>query len=144
MCFNDSTSDQENYQLQDSFFRYLASGCNFHELHFSYRIGISTASKIEKYVLVFGLLCFLNVFPNLQKSSGNWLLWIFFKKGSFPHCVVLVDGKYIRVIKPEHSGWIFSCYKDFFVVLMAVADTNYRFLYVDIGSVLKRLWFYHL
>jgi len=41
----------------------------------------------------------------------------------------------IRVIKPEHSD---SCSKNtkifFSVVLMAVADTNYCFLYVDIGS----------
>jgi len=28
------------------------------------------------------------------------------------------------------------------MVLMAVADTNYCFVYVDIGSVRERLWFY--
>ncbi|KAG5884327.1 hypothetical protein JTB14_027657 [Gonioctena quinquepunctata] len=28
--------------------RYLASGCTFTELHYTYRIGISTASKIVK------------------------------------------------------------------------------------------------
>jgi len=32
------------------FFRYLASGYNFHGLHFSYRIGISTANKIVREV----------------------------------------------------------------------------------------------
>jgi hypothetical protein len=35
-----------NYKL--SFFIYLASGYSFHDLHFSYRIGISTASKIVR------------------------------------------------------------------------------------------------
>jgi hypothetical protein len=54
---------------------------------------------------------------------------------NFPHCLEPVGGKYIRVIKPEHSGSIFYNFKDFFpVVLMAVADTNYRLVYVDIGS----------
>jgi len=57
------------------FYSYLLSGCSFHELRISLRIGISTASKIEKYVVVFGLPCCQNVFPNLQKSSGNLLLW---------------------------------------------------------------------
>jgi len=29
---------------------HIASGCSFHNLHFSYRIGISTASKIVRAV----------------------------------------------------------------------------------------------
>ena len=37
-----------NYRIP--FSRYLASGCSFHDLHFSYRIGISTASKIVREV----------------------------------------------------------------------------------------------
>jgi len=37
-----------NYRIH--FSRYLASGCSFHYLHFSYRIGISTASKIVREV----------------------------------------------------------------------------------------------
>ena len=42
-----------NYRI--SFSRCLASGCSFHDLHFSYRIVISTARKTENYVLVFVL-----------------------------------------------------------------------------------------
>jgi len=38
------------------------------------------------------------------------------------------------LMKPEHSGSIFYNYKDLFpVVLMAVADLNYRSVYVDIS-----------
>jgi hypothetical protein len=87
------------------------------------------------YVLVFGLSCVQNIFQNLQKNSGNWQLWSLKKTADFPHWLGAVDGKHIRVIKPEHSGTISYNYKDFlFVVLMAVADTNYRCMYVDIGS----------
>ena len=74
VCYNDGTRDQGSYYLQDSFPRYLAIGCSFHEPNFSYRILISTASKIENYGLVFGISCVQNVFPKLQKSSGNWML----------------------------------------------------------------------
>ena len=63
------------------------------------------------------------------------MLWSLKKTANFPNCLGTVDGKHIRVIKTEHSGSMFYDYKDFFsVVLMAVADTNYCFVCVDIGS----------
>jgi hypothetical protein len=34
-------------------------------------------------------------------------------RANFPHCLGAVFGKHIRAIKPEHSGSMFSCYKDF-------------------------------
>jgi len=62
----------------------------------------------------------------------------FERRAYFPHCLGAVDGKHIRVIKPEDSGSMFYNYKDFFsVVLMAVADANHRFVYVVIGSYIK-------
>ena len=59
----------------------------------------------------------------------------FEKNANFPHCIGAVDGKHIRLIKPAESGSMYYNYKHFFsVVLMAIADCNYRFIYVDIGS----------
>jgi hypothetical protein len=55
-------------------------------------------------------------------------------RANFPHYLRAVNGKHIPVIKPEHSGWIFYNYKDFSVVLMAVAEKNYSFVYVDIDN----------
>ena len=57
-------------------------------------------------------------------------------RANFPHCLGAVGAKHIRINKPEHSGSMFCNYEDFFplVVLMAVADTNCRFVYVDVGS----------
>jgi hypothetical protein len=37
------------------------------------------------------------------------------KTANFPHCLGAVDGKHIRVIKPEHSVAMFYNYKDFFL-----------------------------
>ena len=56
-------------------------------------------------------------------------------RDNFSHCLGAVDGKHIGVMKPEHGGSVFCNYKDFFpAFLTAVADTNYRFVYVDVGS----------
>ena len=52
-----------------------------------------------------------------------------------PHCIGAVDGKHIRVRKPRKSGTLFFNYKKYFsVVLFAAVDSEYRFLYVDVGS----------
>jgi hypothetical protein len=46
-----------------------------------------------------------------------------------------LDGKHVRIIQPEFSGSQFYNYKKFFsVVLFVVADANYRFNYVEVGS----------
>jgi hypothetical protein len=37
----------------------------------------------------------------------------FERKANFPRCLGSVDGKHIRVMKPEHSGSMFYNYKVF-------------------------------
>ena len=94
---------------------YLASGCSFHDLHFSYGIGISTASTIVREV-------FLSIWsinrpeciPKPTKEQWELTALEFERTTNFPHCLGAVDGKHIRVIKPEHSGSMFYNYKDFF------------------------------
>jgi len=119
------------------FFRFLAIGRSFNDQHFSYRIGISTAIKIVKAVC---LSIWTIIRPEcIQKpTKEQWELAALKleKRSNFPHCLGVVDEKYMRVIKPKHSGSMLYSYKDFFspMVLMAVADTDYRFVYIGIGS----------
>ncbi|XP_068082720.1 uncharacterized protein [Anabrus simplex] len=111
--------------------RYLASGCTFTELHYNYRIGISTASKIVKDVCrtIWSLMredCIPTPTPEIWESIASG----FESTANFPHCLGAVDGKHI--------------------LLTAVADSRYRFVYVDVGiygkdcdsSIFKqsRLW----
>lgn len=54
---------------------------------------------------------------------------------NFPHCLGAVDGKHIRITCPFNSGSMYFNYKDYYsVVLMAVADSKYRFVFVNVGS----------
>lgn len=106
------------------------------ELHFNYRLGVSTIARIIRVVCQaiwedVQSICI----PNPTKEEWLEVAKGFYKHANFPNCVGAIDGKHIRVIKPSSSGSLFYNYKQFFsILLLAVSDSNYRFLYVDIGA----------
>lgn len=58
----------------------------------------------------------------------------FYHKWQYPLCFGSMDGKHIMLKKPANSGSTFYNYKHYFsIVLLAVVDADYRFLYVDVG-----------
>jgi hypothetical protein len=70
-------------------------------------------------------------------NEGKWrsLAQGFNKHANFLNCVGAVGGKLIRIEKPRRSGSLYVNYKHYCsVVLLAVADSNFRFIYGDAGS----------
>lgn len=52
-----------------------------------------------------------------------------------PNCLGSLDGKHIKMRKPACTGSKFFNYKHTFsIVLLALADAHYKFLFCDIGS----------
>lgn len=59
----------------------------------------------------------------------------FEKKWNFPHVIGAMDGKHVMLQAPINSGTDYDNYKQFpSIVLFALVDANYNFLYVNVGS----------
>ena len=57
-------------------------------------------------------------------------------KWQFLHCFETIDGKYISMVAPGDCGSFYYNYlykQTHSIVLMAVADANYKLIYVDSG-----------
>jgi hypothetical protein len=113
----------------------LGTGCTMTDLQYSFKCGLSTISYIIKdtCIHIYNILKEITI----VSKSQDWQIIAkgFEKNANFPHCLGAIDGKHIRIIKPEHSGSLYFNYKKYFsVVLLAICDANYNFTYIDVGS----------
>ncbi|XP_067245510.1 uncharacterized protein [Chanodichthys erythropterus] len=116
--------------------RFLATGESFKSLSYQFRVGMSTIQQFvpETCAAIYQVLkekylkCPDTVEEWQQVAVGFQNQW------HFPNCLGALDGKHINIRPPPGSGSKFFNYKHTFsIVLMALVDSNYRFLYVDVG-----------
>lgn len=75
-------------------------------------------------------------FLQVSRNADKWerVAKLFNDKWNYPNCAGAIDGKHINIEAPENSGTEFFSYKGFFsIVLLAVVDANYNFIYTSVG-----------
>ncbi|KAL3971396.1 KRAB domain-containing zinc finger protein [Sarotherodon galilaeus] len=103
----------------------------------SYRIGSTTLSRIVMETCT-ALTCALHEdYLKTQLTESEWkaIARDFANKWQFPHCLGAIDGKHIFIQPPPKSGSMYFNYKSrFSIILMAVVDANYKFVYASAGT----------
>ncbi|XP_039968172.1 protein ALP1-like [Bactrocera tryoni] len=116
--------------------RFLASGDSFKSLSVDFRIAPNTISIFVPEVCDAIYKALKNEYLQVPNNEQMWIdiAQKFSDKWNFPHCIGAVDGKHIVMKAPPRSGSTFYNYKGTnSIVLMAIADADYRFIYIDVG-----------
>ncbi|XP_048036196.1 protein ALP1-like [Megalobrama amblycephala] len=116
--------------------RFLATGETFRSLSFQYRIGRSTISEIvmETCQALYDVLKDDHLKTPTTETEWREVAMRFQNKWQFPNCLGAIDGKHIYIQPPANSGSTYHNYKPrFSVVLMAVVDADYKFIYANVG-----------
>nr|CAI5829776.1 unnamed protein product [Callosobruchus analis] len=118
------------------YFRYLASGCTFTDLYYTYRLGLATILNIVYETCHAIWQCFCSTHMSLP-TIEEWknIALDFYNKWNFPNCIGCIDGKHIRIKCPKKTGSTFFNYKSYFsIVLQGIADANNKFIAVEVGA----------
>ncbi|CAK1584748.1 unnamed protein product [Parnassius mnemosyne] len=114
--------------------RFLASGDNYESLHFLFKISPQIISKIIPEVC----LALNQVLKEEIKIPSTAEEWLDIENGfarKYPRAIGSIDGKHITLECPSNSGSEYYNYKKTFsIVLLALVDSSYNFIFADIGS----------
>ena len=117
--------------------RFLAAGNSLRSMRFSFRIGLSSLSKFLPEVCQAIVDMYADEVMVMPDTPEKWktVAQDFEEKWNLPHCIGAIDGKHIAIRNPPGGASQYYNYKGFYsVVLMAVVDAHYRFLYVNVGA----------
>ena len=118
--------------------RYLATGETYRSLAYQFRVAPNTISKIVPDTCRAIVAEFGDEYLHTPNTADEWrqVARGFETRWNFPHTLGAVDGKHIRIRNPPGAGTHYFNYKIFFsIILMAVVDAEYKFLYVDVGAI---------
>ncbi|XP_049522547.1 uncharacterized protein LOC125945036 [Dermacentor silvarum] len=116
--------------------RFLATGASMQDIAMSYCMHATTVAGILKETLAAIWDC-LSPLVLKPPAAADWvkIRRAYSSKWNFPNVVGSIDGKHFAIQCPDNSGSDYFNYKGFYsIVLLAVADADYRFTLVEVGA----------
>ena len=117
--------------------RFLATGNSYTSLSFSFRTSKSAISLFVPIVCRALINAYQPEYLRCPTTPDEWneIASQFSRRWNYHNCGGALDGKHIAIKKPDHAGSQYFNYKKFHsVILLALADAKYRFLYIDVGA----------
>ncbi|XP_063788473.1 uncharacterized protein LOC134943713 [Pseudophryne corroboree] len=133
--------------------RFLATGQLLEDLKYGTRISAQALGHIIPETCKAIIKVLQYKYCNFPTSVAEWQAIVedFERRWNYPNCGGAIDGKQVRITKPTNSGSDYYNYKGYFsIVLMAVVNANYEFIFLDVekngrcsdGGSLKNTRFY--
>ena len=126
----------QNFDNQIFSYSFLSTGDSYNSLAARFHMGVSTVHYIIKWTcsIIWQVLYPVELKPP-EEEDWKRIENKFATRWNFPNCCGALDGKHVVIQAPTRSGSLYYNYKGTFsLVLMALVDADYRFIYVDIGD----------
>ena len=117
--------------------RFLCEGGIYRSKQFDSRTPHNTMSVIIKQVCDAIYDEFQEEYLSCPTTPRQWkaIANRFNERWNFPHTLGALDGKHVAIKCPPNSGSRYYNYKGFYsIVLMALVDADYKFIWVEVGS----------
>ena len=117
--------------------RHLSTGESYTSLQYQWRVGRTTICKFVPQVCKAILKEFQQEYLVCPTDPEDWkkIEERFRNRWNVPHAVGALHGKHIAIKKPKKSGSEYFSYKGYFsLVLLALVDADYKFLWVNTGA----------
>lgn len=116
---------------------YLSTGGFYKGVNTAFWVPIPTISKIVSETCAAIVEVWRDDLIRCPSTEPEWREKSkrFLERWNFPHVLGAMDGKHIRIRKPNNSGSLFFNYKKYFsIVLFAMVDADLRFTYMEVGA----------